>query len=46
MGFETGVNLQMPLKNVPDELNSEIEQIVADIQSGKIEVIKNTDPIE
>ena len=46
MGFETGVNLQMPLKNVPDELNSEIEQIVADIQSGKVEVVKNTDPKE
>jgi basic membrane protein A len=46
MGFETGVALQMPLRNVSDELNSEMEQIVADIQSGKIEVVKDTTPIE
>ena len=46
MGFETGVALQMPLRNVSDELNSEMEQVVADIQSGKIEVVKDTTPIE
>jgi basic membrane protein A len=46
LGFDTGVAVQMPLRNVPDELNSEIEQIVADVQSGKIEVVKNTEPIE
>jgi basic membrane protein A len=46
MGFETGVALQMPLRNVSDDLNSEMEQIVADIQSGKIEVAKDTTPIE
>jgi len=46
MGFDTGVTLQMPLKNVSDELGSEMEQIVADIQSGTIEVVKNTEPIE
>jgi basic membrane protein A len=46
MGFETGVAVQMPLRNSSDEINSEIEQIVADIQSGKIEVVKDTTPIE
>lgn len=46
LGFDTGVALQSPLRNVSGELNSEIEQIVADIQSGKIEVIKNTEPTE
>jgi len=44
--FGTGFDLQLPLKNVPDELNSEIEQIVEDVKSGKVEVIKNTEPIE
>lgn len=46
MSFDTGVAVQTPLKNVPDQINSEIEQIVADVESGKIEVVKNTEPIE
>lgn len=46
LGFDTGVAIQFPLRNVPDELNSEIEQLVADIQAGKIKVIKDTTPIE
>ncbi len=46
MGFETGVAVQLPLRNVSGELNSEIEQIVADVESGKVEVVKNTEPIE
>ena len=46
LGFDTGVAIQMPLRNVSDELNSEVEQIIADIQSGKIEVVKNVEPIE
>jgi basic membrane protein A len=46
MGFETGVAVQMPLRNSSDEVSSEIEQIVADVQSGKIEVVKDTTPIE
>lgn len=44
--FGTGFDLQLPLKNVPEELNGEIEQIVSDVKSGKIEVVKNTEPIE
>jgi basic membrane protein A len=46
MQFGTGFNLQMPVQNSSDEINKEIEQIVSDIQSGKIEVVKNTEPIE
>ncbi|MFQ5855157.1 MAG: BMP family protein [Anaerolineae bacterium] len=46
LGFDTGVAIQVPLRNVSDQLNSEIEQILADIQSGKIEVVKDTTPIE
>jgi basic membrane protein A len=46
LGFDTGVALQLPLQNVSDELNGEAEQLVADIESGKIEVVKNTEPIE
>jgi len=46
MGFETGVAVQMPLRNSSDEINSQIEQIAADVQSGKIEVVKDTTPIE
>jgi len=46
LGFDTGVALQMPLRNAPEEVNSEIQQIVADLESGKIEVVKNIEPIE
>ena len=46
LGFDSGVSLQSPLQNISDELVSQIEQIVADIESGKIEVLKNTEAIE
>ncbi len=46
MQFGTGFNLQMPIKNSTDEINQKIEQIVADVQSGKITVEKNTEAIE
>lgn len=46
LGFDTGVAIKMPLQNVPEDLNAEIEQIIADIESGKIEVVENTEPIE
>ena len=46
LGFATGVAIQFPLRNVSDELNSEIEQIVAAVRSGKIEVVKDITPIE
>ncbi|NPV87791.1 MAG: BMP family protein [Anaerolineae bacterium] len=46
LGFDTGVAVQMPLKNVDEALNAEIEALVADIISGKIEVKKDNTPIE
>jgi basic membrane protein A len=46
LGFDTGVALHLPLRNTSEELNNEIKQIVADIESGKIEVVKNTEAIE
>jgi basic membrane protein A len=46
MGFDTGVALQLPLQNVPEEVNATIAQIIADIEAGNIEVIKNTEAIE
>jgi basic membrane protein A len=46
LGFDTGVALQMPLKNVPDSLTGEMEQIISDIESGKIQVVKNIEAIE
>lgn len=46
LGFDTGVAIQFPLQNVPDELNDAVKQIVDDVESGKIEVVKDTTPIE
>ncbi|MEW5960360.1 MAG: BMP family protein [Chloroflexota bacterium] len=46
MNFGTGFYLQTPLKNVPENLNAEIEQITADVVAGKIKVEKNTEAIE
>ncbi len=46
LGFDTGVALQFPLKNVSPELSTEIQQLVKDIQDGKIKVNKDTTPIE
>lgn len=46
LGFGTGIALQLPLANVSAELNAEIEHVTNDVESGKIEVIKDTTPIE
>lgn len=46
LGFDTGVAIQFPLKNASSELNDEIQQLVADVQAGKVQVIKDTTPIE
>jgi basic membrane protein A len=46
MGFENGVSLQLPLHNSTPEVESEIETILSDIQSGNITVIQDTTPIE
>lgn len=46
LGFDTGVALQFPLRNVPPELDAEMQEIVAKLISGEIQVVKNTEPIE
>ena len=46
MQFGTGFNLQMPIQHTTEEINQKVQQIVADVQSGKINVEKNTEPIE
>lgn len=45
LGFHTGVALQMPLKNVPASVGSEIERIVADVREGKVTVVKDATPV-
>lgn len=44
--FGKGVNVQMPLKNVDPEVQAKAEQIIADIQAGKIVVNKDSTPYE
>ena len=46
LGFDTGVAIQLPLKNAPDDVNSEVEKVVADVKDGKITVIEDITPIE
>lgn len=44
LGFDTGVALQLPLKNVSPEVNTQIAKIVDDVKSGKIKVEKDSTP--
>ncbi len=44
--FGKGVNVQIPLKNVDPAVQAKAEQIIADIQSGKIVVAKDSTPYE
>jgi basic membrane protein A len=46
LGFATGVTLQQPLLNVPDSVNTEMTQVMSDIESGKIKVVKDTSAID
>lgn len=46
LGFDTGVAIQFPLKNVSPNVNTEIEAIVNDVKSGKIKVNKDSTPIK
>lgn len=45
LGFDTGVSLQEP-SNVPDEVADRVAEVVAALEAGEIEVIKNIDPVE
>jgi basic membrane protein A len=46
LGFATGVTLQTPLLNVPDNVNTEMTQVMNDVKDGKIKVIKDTTAIQ
>lgn len=46
LGFQTGVTLQLPLRNVPPEVNAEIERIVANVREGKVQVVKDATPVK
>jgi len=44
--FGKGVTVQIPLKNVDPAVQAKAEQIIADIQSGKIVVAKDSTPYQ
>ncbi len=46
LGFATGVAIQFPLKNVSADINTQVQAIVDDIKSGKIQVVKDTTVIK
>lgn len=45
LGFDTGVSIQA-LKNTSPELSAEIDQLIKDVQDGKIVVVEDTTAIE
>jgi basic membrane protein A len=46
LGFATGVNVQFPLLNVDKAMQPDIEKLVGDVKSGKIQVVKNTEKVQ
>lgn len=46
LGFDTGVKLQTPLQNVPASVSTEMDAVIADLVSGKIQVVKDVNPVE
>ncbi len=46
LGFDTGIDLQLPLLNASSSINSEVETLLNDMKSGDIVVTRNTEPIE
>lgn len=46
LGFDTGVELQMPLHNVSPEVQTKVEEIVQKVVDGTIVVVKDSTPIE
>lgn len=45
LGFDTGVSLQDPI-NVPEDVAARVAEVVSQLESGEIEVVKNTEAIE
>ncbi len=46
LSFDTGIDMQLPLTNASDEINTLAEDLLAEMKAGDIEVIKDTTPIE
>ncbi|MGE5124278.1 MAG: BMP family protein, partial [Acidobacteriaceae bacterium] len=46
LGFDTGVAIQLPLRNVDESVMNEVKTITGDIISGKIQVVKDITPIQ
>jgi len=46
LGFDTGVKVQLPLRNVDESVTNEVKAIIDDIISGKIKVVKDISPIQ
>lgn len=46
LGFDTGVKLQTPLQNIPASVTTEMDAVIADLVSGKIQVVKDVNPVE
>ena len=46
LGFDTGVSLQTPLKNVDASVETEMDAVIADLVAGKIQVVKDTSEVK
>ncbi len=46
LGFDTGVSLQTPLRNVSPEVQASMDTLLEDLRSGKIEVVKDTSEVK
>jgi len=45
LGFDTGVGLQFPLRNIPDTVNATMRRLMTDLVAGKIKVVKDFTPV-
>jgi basic membrane protein A len=46
LGFDTGVSIQTPLKNVDPSVETEMNTVIADLVSGKIQVVKDNSEVK
>lgn len=46
LGFDTGVRIQTPLQNVDASVQSEMETVINDVISGKIQVVKDSSEVK
>ncbi len=46
LGFDTGVIIQTPLRNVDASVNTAMEAVIKDVIDGKIQVVKDTSEIK